>query len=305
MTALIEGRDADILGECITCLACNEYCTKGANPFDLICQLQERTGALPVPESVVSGFGQVAYMPSEVIKGDPSKPVLSLCVAESFVPKGAIEGQMFDGLAVVKGGEYFCYVGCLHMGKESLVRENAQKFVDKMASLDAKEIVLLHDDCHAMLTYKARDYGIKVPFRPVHIVEYLLNYLKEHRGSITKLGKKIAYQRPCISRYTMEKDAMLDELLELIGVERLARRYDREDALCCGSGFASYYPEKTSKVQDMNLTDAKDHRADAMIFLCPWCFRSLRKGCQERGMVPIFITDLCRMALGEKTFTSL
>jgi len=29
MTALIEDREAEILKECITCVACNEYCTKG------------------------------------------------------------------------------------------------------------------------------------------------------------------------------------------------------------------------------------------------------------------------------------
>jgi len=48
------------------------------------------------------------------------------------------------------------------------------------------------------------------------------------------VGKKIAYQRPCGSRYTPAKEQMLDELFELIGVERVVREYDREKALCCG-----------------------------------------------------------------------
>ena len=52
MIALIEDREAEILKECITCVACNEYCTKGANPFDLICRLQEKTNALMLPEKL-------------------------------------------------------------------------------------------------------------------------------------------------------------------------------------------------------------------------------------------------------------
>jgi len=35
---LIKGEPASIIKECITCVACNQYCEKGANPFDLINQ---------------------------------------------------------------------------------------------------------------------------------------------------------------------------------------------------------------------------------------------------------------------------
>jgi hypothetical protein len=300
ITALIEGRNAEILKECITCVACNEYCTKGANPFDLICQLQERWGALSAAEAMAAGFDAIMNAPSVVTRGDPNKPVLSLCITETMLPEGAIEGQMFEGLSVVKGAEYFCYIGLIHMGKESPIRENAQNFVDKMASLGAKEVILLHDDCYAMLANKVADYGIKVEFKPVHIIEYMLDYLKGHPGSITKLGRKIAYQRPCASRYTPEKDVMLDELFEVIGVHRLARKHDREDALCCGSVFGLWEPNRAAQYREMNLADAKNHGAEAMVFLCPWCYDTLKKDCQERGMAPVFITDLCRMALGER-----
>lgn len=353
-TALTEGKDAQILRECVTCMACNEYCTKGANPFDLICQLQERTGVLPASsiwqllpfvlqvapgvskillkkgpkqllsllpvlvksvtrlknlkriwsEPFVFIMEQLAYLPSEVVKGDSDKPVLSLCVMDVIIPKGTIEGQMFDGLTIVKGGEYFCYIGLMHTAKESLVRENAQKFVDNMASLGAKEVVFLHDDCYSMLTKKVRDYGIEVPFKPVHIIEYMLGYLKDHKSNITRLGRKIAYQRPCISRYTPEKEPMLDELFELIGVERPVRRYDRQGALCCGASVMNVNRDKAVKTQGMNLTDAKDHEAEAMIFLCPMCMATLSGACQKRGLSPISLTDVCRMALGEKPFPS-
>ena len=41
---LMEGKEAEILNKCIACFACNEYCPTGADPFDLITRMQEKTG---------------------------------------------------------------------------------------------------------------------------------------------------------------------------------------------------------------------------------------------------------------------
>ena len=302
MTVLTEGKDAEILRECTTCMACNEYCQKGANPYDLILQLQEEKGILPAPESSMEMLAGEGSGPGQVTWGDPDKPVISFCQVKKFFPDGVFQGQMFDGLTVIEGGEYFCYIAYLHTARESLVRKGVPRFVDNLASLNVKEVVLTHDDCYTALTTKAREYGIEVPFRPVHIIEYLLHYLKEHHNRITNLNKKIAYQRPCISRYTPEKEPMLDELFELIGVQRVARKYDRQDALCCGSIFIEMEPERGLRVQDMNITDAIGYGADAMVMLCPVCWTRLSQPCQERGLPPILLTDLCRVALGEKPF---
>lgn len=300
-TALVQGRDAEILRKCITCMACNEYCTKGANPFDLIAELQEKQGvSWPEETSMVLDAGM--YIPTEVIPGDRNKPVLSLGSMEPLLPGVSFEGQLFDGMTIVKGGDYYCYFGYAHVGRQSFIKENARKFVDSLARLQAKEIVCLHDDCYVMLTRKAPEYGIEVPFKPVHIIQYLVDYLKEHKGSITRLGRRIAYQRPDASRYTPEKDPLLDELFELIGVERVARKHDRENALCCGTPIIHREPERAAKFQKMNVIDARQHGAEAMVFLCPMCFIVLSDICREHGLSPIFITDLCRMALGEKSF---
>lgn len=304
ITALTEDKDADILTQCITCMACNEYCQKGANPFDLICRLMEEKGILPVRDATVKWFESGVSIPNEIIEGDLDKPALSLCTMGYAYPPGVTESRMFNGLTIVKGGDYYSRIAYLHAGLESPVRENGQKFVDNLARLGREEIVLMHDDCYTMLTSKVREYGIKVPFEPVHIVEYMLNYLKAHQSSITKLNREIAYQRPCASRYTPEKEPMLDELFELIGVQRVARRYDREDALCCGAVQFYVNRERSVTLRDMNLTDAKAHGAEAMVFLCPHCYWFLSRPCEERGLASIFITDLCRMALGEALFSS-
>ena len=223
--ALMEGNEADILSKCITCCGCREYRPTSADPYDLILKAQERTGAFPIPAEVAGIFDLVSMIPGEVIPGDPDKPVLSLCVMESQLPEDIMDSRLFEGMTVAKGGDYFCYIGYVHVAKESPIAANAQKFIDNIAGL-GKEVVFIHDDCYAMAHAKVEDYGITVPFKIMHIFDYLRNYLRNHQDSIIKLNMKIAYQRPCASRYTPEKDVFLDEILQLIGVERASRKYD-------------------------------------------------------------------------------
>ena len=302
---LIEGKEAEILRECITCMACNEYCPNDANPYDLICKLQEEKGIKPVPEEVVEVIEKtLSNVPNQIIKGDPDKPALSLCVMGHAYPPKITESKMFDGLTIIKGSDYYSRIVYLHTAMESVVRAHAQEFVDNLSRLNKHEIVFLHDDCYTMIAKKAPEYGIDVPFKSIHIVEYMLNYLEKCENQITKLNRKIAYQRPCISRYTPEKEPFLDELFQLMGIKRVARQYDGRNALCCAFGLRQTDPERGSKILERNLDDAVAHGAEAMVFLCPSCYYYLSRDCEERGMASIFITDLCRMALGELPFSS-
>jgi Fe-S oxidoreductase len=295
--ALMKGENADILGKCVTCCACREYCPTGADPLDLILKMMEKYKSYPSAASAM--FGMASTLPNQVVKGQPGKPVLSLCVMEVSLPPDAIGGKMFDGLTIAKGGDYFCYVGYVHGGLETPIAENAQKFIDNIAKL-GNEIVFLHDDCYAMVDAKVRDYGIKVPFKYMHILEYMRNYLRDNKSKITRLGKKVAYQRPCASRYTPAKDVFVDEIFDLIGVERPKRKYERETALCCTGAFVKVFPQLAQDTQAKNVDDAIQAGADAIITLCPMCDRVLRRPTTERNLRKIYITDLVRMALGEK-----
>ena len=294
---LMEEKPAEILRDCITCCACNEYCPTGANPFDLINRMQEAHNSLPIPEKT-KRFMDGSQMPSSLIRGNKQKPALSLCTMEPFLPPDALGGQMFEGMTVAKGGEYFCYLGYVHIGMDSPLKENARRFIDNLASINEGEIVFLHADCHAMLS-KMPEYGIEVPFKATHIIEYMRDYLKANPDRVTPLDLRIAYQRPCASRYSGEIEPILDEMFELIGVERVVRKYDRESAQCCGGLFSRIYPDKIKPFMEGNIIDALDAGAKAMVFLCPLCMGPLAAPAGEKGLEPIFITQLVRMALGE------
>jgi hypothetical protein len=76
---------------------------------------------------------------------------------------------------------------------------------------------------------------------------------------------------------------MLDELFDLIGVERVARKYDRKDALYCGLPLMFRDMERGQEIQAKNHDDAKGAGAVAMTFLCPVCIRGLGAGTTDTG----------------------
>jgi len=296
--ALIAGRDAPILSACVTCFACDESCPTDARPFDLILERQEQFGSLSVAPDVAKAQEAQFAAPSELQVERTGGRVLSACVFSNSDPD-LFEGRLFQGLPVVKGRHFFCYILFDHIGAGSVTRRHAQAFVDNLAATGAEEVVLVHDDCYSMLVDRAPQFGVKVPFRPVHVVEYLRDYLDAHRDEVRPLGLRVAYQRPCASRLTPGKEDALDAVFERIGVERVERRYDRENALCCSGAVNVLKPDMAPGLRARNLDDAQEAGAQAMCYLCPVCRRMLTPEAQARGLGNHHIIELVRMALGE------
>jgi Fe-S oxidoreductase len=296
---LMAGRTAPILSECATCAACNEICPQGANPFDLIVELQEQTGALNVSDKMKEMFSAMCQAKNKVTPGDPERPALSVCVVRRSFPHD-VKGRPFEGLTLIRGEDYFCQMGWVHLGMFSPVREGLAAFIQNLAALGHDEIIFVHDECYSAATVVARDLGVEVPFRPIHVLEYLRDWLKEHTREVKPLGMKIAYQRPCSSRWTPEKEPLVDEVLSLIGAERVKREYDRKNALCCAFPLMVTDPQRAISYKNKNIEDAKTHGAEALATLCPLCYQSLAPVVSEHGLPAYTMIDLVRMALGEQ-----
>jgi Fe-S oxidoreductase len=295
---LVRGETAEVLTECVTCAACNAACDKGANPFDLILQCQERTGVYETTPSYYQLVETIDRSPGEIVRGDPGRPVINLCVVD-VIPR-LFEGEMFEGCTFLKGGAYESMLAWIHVGKETPLRKTLPKKVDALAETGFREIIMFHDDCYAAYTTKALEYGIHVPFKVTHYVEYLRDYLRAHADRVRPLNLKIAYQQPCSSRYTPWMDRHVDELFRIMGVQRVDRTYDRKNALCCSSPVSPHLGNTTGEAyKAKNIRDALDHGARAMVFLCPFCALQMREEADRAGMQPIFLTSLARMALGE------
>jgi len=296
--ALIDGKEAPILSRCITCYACNEYCPQEARPFDLILERMEQFGSFPATAEMVASQEKLFAADSPVRITETGERILSTCVF-SRAEAELFEGRLFEDLPKLKGRHFFCYILFDHLGAGSVTRKHIQGYVDNLAAAGAKEVILFHDDCYSALVDTAPSIGVSVPFRPVHIVEYLRDYLEAHSSEVRPLNLRVAYQRPCASRLSPGKEPAVDAVLQRIGVERVERRYDRENALCCSGAIAQLDTERAAGIRARNLDDAQAAGAEAMCYLCPVCRGVLTPNAQARGLAGYHIIELARMSLGE------
>ncbi len=296
MKSMMAGQQTPVLHQCITCYACNEICPRKAKPFDLIAQLQEKYHVFASEETAKTEEARYAF--TKPLTNYPrAERVMTTCAFEK-THAHLTQGELYD-LPRVGGKPYFCWMLFSHWGVESIQRKHAQEMVDRLALTGAKEVVCFHDDCYAMLATLAPEYGIKVPFRPVHLSEYLVTRLRQNRHRIKPLNIAVAYQRPCASRHTPEKEHFVDELFELAGVRRVPRAYDRENALCCANIKLLLGNGDPKPDQEKNILDAKQSGAQAMVCLCPMCLDGLAAVAGAHQLPLIFLGDIARMALGE------
>jgi Fe-S oxidoreductase len=298
---IIEGEDSFVLHQCATCYACEEYCKRGNHPFYLIADLQEKKGILPMPKPIIKQWINIGIPSRRDIQQfyGATEPAISLCLFPEYVD--SIQGKLFEDVSIILGRYFFCQLAYLHFGKPSLIRDRLPEIIENIAKHDFKEVIFFHDECYSTFTSYASAYGIQVPFKPVHFFDYLYNKLKEHESEIKPLKIKVAYQRNCSTRLASKKEHFVDDIFSLIGAERVARRYDREDALCCGGiirGQQKY--DQFVDVQKRNVEDMANAGAEYCVFNCPACFSSLFEAVMKKGIKPIMMHDLCKLALGEK-----
>jgi len=304
ISKMINGEASYVLSECVTCFACDEYCPYNSHPFDLITNLQEKYNSLKIDPNILERTIKT-YAPHDQVRLkeiDANKPVLNKCGLAKINSKN-MQGQLFDNLQYVSGRDYFCNLAYHHYARDSVIRERAPVILDNIKKQGIKEMICFHDECYGFYTSYCSRNNIELPkdFKPIHIYEYLYNYLKDHEPEIKKLDIKMAYQRSCSNRFIPEIDKLVDKICDLIGVERVAREYDRENALCCGGIFATFGKRYlVRKTQNDNINDMIEHKAEVCVYSCSMCKEALGNRVERKGIKNYLLSDLCRIALGEQ-----
>lgn len=293
---MMEGKHTPVIDNCITCFACKEKCPTGANPCDQNFELQEKYNTL-VPKEVIRAEEKNYFFDRALNPFPKADRILTTCSYEKS-HSHLMEGELYD-LPRVGGKPFLCWATFPHMGAASIQRNNLKTLVDRLAMTKAKEVVCFHADCYSALASTAPDCGIDVPFKPIHLAEYIVDFLKENKDRIKPLSIDIAYQRPCTSRHSPDKEIFIDTLFDLVGVKRVKRKYDRKNALCCTSVKVLYDKGDDAISREKNILDAKNSGAKAIIYFCPVCKETLADTANAHSLPLIFLGDLARASLGE------
>lgn len=298
---VINGEDCSVLHDCTTCYSCEEYCPFGNHPFYLIVERQEEKGILPAPRPVITMWINQCEPVGRFVVGKVEEKALSYCFIPVF--NDLVKGKLFDGIwpSMIFGQEFFCNAVYLHYARMSLIKDRLPKIIENITKQGIKELICLHDECYGTFTSLAPAYGIEVPFKPIHYYEYLYDRLKKLKDEIAPLNVKVAYQRNCSARFIPETDHFVDDIFGLIGVERVKREYDKENALCCAEIMRmSKGPQLADDVQKRNVDDMVKSGAEYCVFNCPACYDSLVEKVMRAGIKPIHMIDLCKLAIGEE-----
>jgi len=304
---IARGEDSFVLHDCVTCYACEEYCTSGNHPFYLIAEKQESLGIPPVPRPLIQRAVNIGIP----FRGQPeideiNGPVLNIGAFSEYMP--LIQGKLFEGLPVISTDErkmfhYFCQLMYLHYGRSSLIRKRLPGIIETIAKHRPTELICFHDECYGAYTSYCDAHGIDVPFRPVHFYEYLYNRLVELKDMIRPVNLKVAYQRPCSSRLSPDKHVFVKRIFDLIGAESVKREFVDENALCCAGAIEGQRREgsrkRAAEQQKRNIEDMKKAGAEVCVFNCPACFQTLGGMVARNGIKPVHMSDLCRLAIGE------
>jgi Fe-S oxidoreductase len=305
---IAHGEDSSVLHDCVTCYACEEYCPFNNHPFYLIVEKQEELDVPPLPRPIIKR-GIKTGIP---FRGEPQiekingRALLMGAFADLMF---LIQGKLFEGLPVIstdprKMFHYFCQLMYLHYARSSVIKERLPKIIQTISEHGATEVVCFHDECYGTYASYCPAIGMEVPFTPVHLFEYLYNRLLDLKKEIKPVKLKVAYQRPCSARLSPDKHRFVQAIFDLIGAQAVEREYVDENALCCGGTMEGQRREGSRKraadLQKRNIEDMKSAGAEVCVFNCPACYNTLGQMITQSGIRPVFMSDLCRVAIGEK-----
>jgi len=307
MAKIIRKEPSFVLHDCVTCYACEEYCPNGNHPFYLIVVQQEALGIQPLPDPIVTR-GIQSGIP---FRGEPDiqempGTALNMGVFSSLTNR--VKSRLFEGLPIIsedprKMFHYFCQLMYLHYARTSVINQRLDQIIQTLAAHNADSIVHFHDECYGTYASYAPAFGIDVPFKSIHLFDYLYHKLLELKDEIVPLNYTVAYQRPCSSRLSPDTHPYVAKIFDLIGVEHKAREFTGENALCCGATILAQKKEGSrqycASLQKKNIDDMKKAGAQICVFNCPACMQTLGKTVGNAGIMPLFMSDLCRLAIGE------
>lgn len=294
---IAKGEYSRVLEECYTCYGCEEYCPYGNHPFYRLVELQEQYKVEKLDTATLKALIDRYDVSGEFIPKKIGGRFVHICLFPEA--RESVKSKLFEGYEVIRGRHIFCNMLYLHYGLVSVILNRAARTIENLEKLKAEEIVLYHDECYAFYESFAKAYGIEVPFNYVHYFDHLYRKLKEM--DVRELGIKVAYQRNCSNRLIPETDKTLDRIFDLIGVERVEREFDRDRAICCGAAFVlAGESELAEELQRRNLQDMVECGATHAVFNCPMCYTTLAEKVRAKGLTPLMVVDLCRMAIGEK-----
>ncbi len=175
-----------------------------------------------------------------------------------------------DDYAFLPGLDDCCGDGFLFSGDIDEGLKRAEKLVNALERFKPEAAVLWCPTCRCRFD-KSIVPGMDVPFEILSFPQYLaenMNNLPLDRS----LAGTVTLHEACKSAYTgLERDGPREVLRQLPGVTLREMKHHGPDAMCCGSGAISWFPESCARIREERLQEAAQTGADRLVTVCHYC----------------------------------
>jgi heterodisulfide reductase subunit D len=209
-----------------------------------------------------------------------------------------------DDVAVLGEDEWCCGSVLLRTGQRQQVQEIVEHNIEALKNAGAQTVIASCTGCFKTI----RDdyphvYGKQLPFKVMHISQYLAQQIENGRLKFKKpIDKKVTYHDPChLGLHAGEYEAPRAVLRAIPGLELIEMDHNRAESRCCGAGggVKAGFPDVALGLAGVRVEEAEETGASILASSCPFCKTNLSQGIQEEkaDLVQKDITELVLEAM--------
>ena len=175
-----------------------------------------------------------------------------------------------DDYAFLPGLDYCCGNSFLFSGKIAEGGRQAQSLVAAIVDFQPEAVVLWCPTCLCRFDLSISPVW-DVPFQVLSFPQYLAANMKKLRLSDAAAGT-VTLHEACKSAYTgLDRHGPREVLHRIPGLTLREMKHHGKEAMCCGSGAASWFPECGTQFREARLNEAAQTGAEQLITVCHYC----------------------------------
>ncbi|MHA1649956.1 MAG: (Fe-S)-binding protein [Candidatus Helarchaeota archaeon] len=188
----------------------------------------------------------------------------------------------------VSSQEICCGSPLIRTGQLDDVERLVQQNLEVIQRLKCKIVLFSCAGCYRTVTKDWPEIlGKPLPFKTMHMAEYLANKLKKFKFRPMKM--KVAYHDPCHIGRHMFPNQIYNEPRQVIdripGINRVVLDREMDATLCCGAGggVKAGMPDYSEYIATLRVEEVRAKGAEAVITPCPFCIRGLTDGAKQEA----------------------
>lgn len=313
--------------ECTTCGACGKHCTVGIFtqrlwPFlrkemmarglvdhKILTDMPEAVRKTGNPYNLPAADRYRPWLPAGVTIAEQSELAYYAGCTGAYTAQPMVTGDVTVLQAIgdpftmlTAEAEVCCGFPLFISGQHDMLAELTGKLVTAYQEKGVKTLVC---SCPCCVNIMSREwpvfYGKELPFRIMHISQFVLQALRQNKLRLTgELKERLIYHDPC---YLSRGVGVIEEPREILksipGAELLEFERHGLNSRCCGAGGAvrKVYHENAMAMGRLAIDEAVAKKADRLVLSCPACYGKVNEAMSEHDK-KIVIVDLMELISG-------